>query len=175
MAGFVAGHLMDGVVDGVQTQLFGLLGQLGLAGGSAVLCVNAHGQILLGGVGDHFAQQLSELGGVLCLLIGGLFPVQADFGIALPVSHTGHGQIHTHFGALALKVGAQAFLDLLGNIGSDANYVFGSPGAGVFHLLELFTGDLALGADETGGDRISFQNITTDGTYEFCHNSILHI
>ena len=39
MASLVAGHLMHGVVDGVQPQLLGLLGQLELAGGGAVLSV----------------------------------------------------------------------------------------------------------------------------------------
>ena len=34
---------------------------------------------------------LGELGSVLRLFVGGLFPVQADLGIALPVGHTGHG------------------------------------------------------------------------------------
>ena len=37
VAGFVARHLMHGVVDGVQVQLLGLLGQLKLAGSSTVL------------------------------------------------------------------------------------------------------------------------------------------
>ena len=36
VTGFVAGHLMHGVVDGVQVQLLGLLGQLELAAGRAV-------------------------------------------------------------------------------------------------------------------------------------------
>ncbi len=35
--GFVAGHFMDRVVDGVQVQGLGALGQVGLAGGGAVL------------------------------------------------------------------------------------------------------------------------------------------
>ncbi len=37
VTGFVAGHLMHGVVDGVQTQFLRLLGQSSLAGGGAVL------------------------------------------------------------------------------------------------------------------------------------------
>ena len=78
VAGLVAGHLVDGVVDSIQVQLLGLLGQLELTGGGAVLGVDAHLQVLLGGVGDHLAQQLGELGGVLGLLIGGLLPVQAE-------------------------------------------------------------------------------------------------
>ena len=45
VAGLVAGHLVHGVVNGIQAQLLGLLGQLGLAGGRAVLGVHAHAQV----------------------------------------------------------------------------------------------------------------------------------
>lgn len=37
VAGLVAGHLVDGIMDGVQVLLLGHLGQGDLAGGSAVL------------------------------------------------------------------------------------------------------------------------------------------
>ena len=36
VAGFVAGHFMHGVMDGVQVQFLSLLGQVELAGGGAV-------------------------------------------------------------------------------------------------------------------------------------------
>ena len=75
MPGFVTSHLMDGVVDGVQVVLLSQLGQLELAQGGAVLSVYAHLQVLLGGVGDDFAQELGKLGGVLGLLQAGLLPV----------------------------------------------------------------------------------------------------
>lgn len=65
---FVAGHLVHGVVDGVQVVLLGQLGQLELAQGGAVLSLDPHLQVLLGGVGHHVAQQLRELGGVLGLV-----------------------------------------------------------------------------------------------------------
>ena len=84
VTGLVASHLVDGVVDGVQIQSLGLLGQLELAGGSTVLGLDAHLQVLLGGVGHDLAQQLGELGSVLSLFIGGLLPVQTDLGIAQP-------------------------------------------------------------------------------------------
>ncbi len=83
MSGLVAGHLVYGVVDGVQTQLLGALCQIGLAGGGAVLGLYAHLKVLLGGVGDDLAQQLGELGGVLSLFPRGLLPVQADLGMML--------------------------------------------------------------------------------------------
>ena len=40
VTGLVAGHLVDGIVDGVQVVLLGQLGQLELTGGSAVLGVH---------------------------------------------------------------------------------------------------------------------------------------
>jgi hypothetical protein len=45
VAGLVASHLVDGVVDGVQVQLLGLLGQVKLAGGGAVLGIDAQLQV----------------------------------------------------------------------------------------------------------------------------------
>ena len=48
VSGLVAGHFMDGVVDGVQTVLLGASGQIELALGCAELAVNAPCQILLG-------------------------------------------------------------------------------------------------------------------------------
>ena len=76
MTGLVTGHLVDGVVDGVQVQLLGLLGQVELALGRAALGLHPHFQVLLGGVGEHLAQQLGELGGVLGLLQSGAAPVK---------------------------------------------------------------------------------------------------
>ena len=63
MASLVASHLVDGVVDGVEVQSLGALGEVELAGGGAVLGVDAHLEVLLGGVGHDFAQQFGKLGG----------------------------------------------------------------------------------------------------------------
>ena len=68
----IAGHLMHGVVDGIEAGGLGALGEVELAGGGAVLGLNAHLEVLLGGVGDDLAEELGELGGVLGLLPGGL-------------------------------------------------------------------------------------------------------
>ena len=61
MSGLVAGHFMHSVVDGVEVQLLGELGQLGLACGGAVFGFDAHLEVLLGGVGQDLTQQLGEL------------------------------------------------------------------------------------------------------------------
>ena len=147
MTGLVAGHFMNGIMDGIEPQLLGLFGQLELAGGSAVLGVHPHLQVLLGAVGQHLAQQLGELGGVLGLLIGGLLPVQADLRIALTVSDPSHAEIHTHLAALAVEVGHQLIENILlvlfgdigvvlHGIGIDAKLVLGSQLDLALHLVE---------------------------------------
>ena len=108
VAGFIAGHLVHGVVDRVEIVLLGELCQLRLAGGRAVLGLNAHFEILLRGVGHHIAEKLGKLRGVLRFLKAGLFPVQADFGIAFAVRDARHGKIHADLGALANEVRVQS-------------------------------------------------------------------
>ena len=49
VTGLVTGHLMDGVVDGVQAVLLGAGGQVELALGGTELAVNTPCQIVLGG------------------------------------------------------------------------------------------------------------------------------
>ena len=60
------------------------------------------------------------------------------------MSDAGHGQVHTDFGALALEVGAEIGLDILGDIGSDADHVLGGPGHVTGLLDELLGGSAAL-------------------------------
>ena len=105
---------MHSVMDGVEVQLLCQLGELGLAGGCAVLGFDAHLEVLLGGVGHDFAQQFGELGGVISLFVGWLFPVQTDLGVAFAMCDACHCQIHADFGALAHEVGAEAFHVLFG-------------------------------------------------------------
>ena len=59
VARFVASHLVDAVVKSVQTHLFALLSESGLACACAVLSRNASLEVLLGGCGDYFAQHLT--------------------------------------------------------------------------------------------------------------------
>ena len=93
MTGFVAGHLMDGIVDGVEAVLLRAQGEVELAARGAELAVDAPLEVVLRGrlhVGLKVgAEELGELRGVLRLFVGRLLPVQADLGIALAaVSYT---------------------------------------------------------------------------------------
>ena len=171
VTGLIAGHLVDGVMDGVQVELLGELGQVGLAGGGAVLGLNTHLEVLLGGVGDDLAEELGELGGVLGLLPGGLLPVEAYLGIALAVGDAGHGQVHADLGALAVEIHAQALEDLLGSALGDADNVLSGPSHLAFLLLELGSGGLALGAELGRG--VALVNITTYAADPLCHDFFL--
>lgn len=179
VAGLVAGHLVHGVVDGIEASGLGALGKIGLAGGGAVLGLNAHLEVLLGGVGHDLAQELSKLGGVLGLLVSSLLPVQADLGIALAMSDASHGQVHTDLRALALEVGAQVGNDVLGDtlhLG-DAHDVLGSPlELPLLLLQETRTGNAALGALEVLGQLVAVElfHITANGANKL-HDSILSI
>ena len=114
MAGVVASHLMNSVVDSVEVESLGALSQIELPAARAVLSVNTHLKVLLGGVGYDLAEQLSKLCSVLSLLVSSLLPVQTDFRVAFAVSDAGHCQIHTDLGALALEMLAQISHDVLG-------------------------------------------------------------
>ena len=65
MASFVFAHFMNRIMDGIVAQLFSQGSDFFLASASALyfLC-SSHFQVLLGAVGNDFAQQFSELGSV---------------------------------------------------------------------------------------------------------------
>jgi hypothetical protein len=107
---------------------------------------------------------------VLSLFVSGLLPVQADLGIALTMSHTSHSQIHADLGALALEVCTEISLDILGNVGSDTDYMLSSISGTLFDLGELLSADTAEGALEISGKGVALINITANRTYELCHN-----
>lgn len=73
-----------------------------------------------------------------------LFPVQNDFGIALAVSNTRHGQIHANLGALALEVLVQILNDFRDGVYlGDSDYVLGVPSLFFVYQLQLVLGRTA--------------------------------
>ena len=72
MSSFVTSHLVDCVVDSVETLCLCELCKLGLAEGSTVLSFNSHLKVLLRRVGHDLTEKLGELCGVLGLFVGRL-------------------------------------------------------------------------------------------------------
>ena len=161
-------------MDGIQVECLRALRKIGLAGGCAVLGIDTHLQVLLGGVGQDFAQQLCELGGVIRFLQSSSVIVITDFRIAFTESLTAHSQIHTDFRALALKVGAQISDDILRSSLRDADNMLGSPDQLTGLCVELFLRSLADGALVISGKLfplcaflLLIIDITADTTYIF--------
>ena len=76
----VLGHLMDGIVDGIQVQGLCLLGQVHLAGAGTALGLGTHHQVLLGAVGHDLAQQLGKAGCMVSFLISVALVSLGDLG-----------------------------------------------------------------------------------------------
>ena len=183
---FIPRHFMNCVMDGIEVVFLGALGKVELAGGGAELALHAPGQVGLG-AGLHvrlevFAEELCELRSVLRLFIGGLLPVQADFGIALAVGNAGHAEIHTDLAALAGKVGLELIenvllilvadvLVVLDGLGIDAVLVLGGQRHLAGDLLELVRRGMADRA--FGGRLLALIDITADGADELFHGSYI--
>ena len=159
---------MNGVVNSVEVERLRALCQIRLTCGSAVFRFYTHFKVLLGGVGNDFAQQFGKLGSVLGFFPSRLFPIQTDFGIAFTMGNPRHSQVHTHFRALSVEVGPEVFHYIFGSALRNAYNVFGSPAHSFFLFNELFLGSLALGA--LCGSFVTFINIAAYAAYKFCHN-----
>ena len=112
--GFIPCHFMHGVMNSVQVQGLGALGQVGLAGGGAVFGFHAHFQVHFGAVGEHFAQELRELGGVFGLFKRGGLPVFA--------AREGYPEIAEYWKTAAWEDAEHAakFAELLGEVLTDS-------------------------------------------------------
>ena len=108
MAGLILCHLVHGVVDGIVAEFLRALCDRELACAGARFGRDAEFEVLLGRIGDDFAEELCKLACVLCFLEGIALVCLCDLGIALALGNARHGKIHTDLGALALEVGTEA-------------------------------------------------------------------
>ena len=79
MSSLVSCHLVNGIMDRIKTSGLCSLSEICLTSSSAVLSLNSHLKVLLGGIGDDFAQKLCEFSSVLRFFVSGFFPVQVRF------------------------------------------------------------------------------------------------
>ena len=112
VTGLVLGHLVNSVVDGVETGGLGVLGDTELILAGTSLSSGTLLQVRLR-IPDTLTQQFSETTGVVSLLESIALEGLGNLGIALTVSLTGHGQIHTDLAALTIEVVTQVLNHLL--------------------------------------------------------------
>ena len=160
MTGLIASDFMDDVVDSVKIESLGLLCEICTALGCTILCISAHFQILLGGIGEHFAKQFSKMCSMLCFFHSCLLIESTDLRISFTDGLTAHGKIHADFRAFTVEHFTQAVLDFFGSVGSNTDYMLASPNFFGFLLDELGGRSLADGA--AFRSLFSFVNITAD-------------
>ena len=162
MAGFILGHFVDGVVDGVVAELLGAGGDGELAFAGAGFGFVALLEVRLG-VPDDLAEEFGDAGGVVGLLEGVALERVGDLGVALALRLAAHREVHAHFGAFAGEVVLETGPDLrIAALGDAEDVLVGPLGLiGLFlYLHELFGLRMAYGA--LGGRILAFMDITAD-------------
>ena len=108
MKSVVLGHLVYGIVHGVQVLLLGQTRQTHLVLAGAALGIHTFEQVGLG-VPNDVADQFGKLRSVLGLLPGIALESLGDFGVALTIRLTSHRQVLSHLGTFAHEVVVQTF------------------------------------------------------------------
>ena len=166
MAGFVACHFVNGIVDSVEVEFLGAFGDTVLVFASTTFSVHALLEVGLG-VPNAVAEEFSKLSSVLCLFPSVTLESLSHFGITFAVSLTAHGQIHTYFCAFAHEVVVEVLNHFIvatfGNAESVLCYEVEATLFGQF--LKLAGGNFAHGALLRGFG--TFVDITTDGADKF--------
>ena len=147
VASFVLSHFVNGVVDGVEVELFGAFSDAHLVG----VCTGFSGHTFFEvgfGVPHAVAEEFSEFGSVFGFFEGVAFESFSHFGIAFAVGLTAHGEVHANFGAFATEVSVEVGDHLFVATFGYADFVFGNElelGSGV-HFFEFISANAAHGA-----------------------------
>ena len=90
-------------MDGIEVQLFGTLCDINTHRRRAVLTLDTHRKILLGGGTDDLTQKLRKMRRMLRLFKRRQTEELTDLRIAFTDRRTAHRKIHTDLGALTVK------------------------------------------------------------------------
>lgn len=170
MASFISADFMNSVMDGVEVQSFCALCDVNAAFSGTEFSVNAGAKVLFGRSGENFAEQFCKLGSVISLFESSGSIVLADFRIALTDCLTGHSKVHTDLRALTVKASTKIFFDVFRSVSSYAENMLSSPGSLISLLDKLAGRCFADRANEIGGKRLAFIDVTANAAYEFFHN-----
>ena len=163
VTGLIFGHFVDGVMDGIVTEFFGAFGEVKFTGAGTAFGFSTHLQIFLGAGGEDFAEEFGKFGGVFGFFKGVAFVGFGDFGVAFAFSLTAHGEVHTDFAALTLKVGFETGDDFGIDAFGGGDDVFASVALGAGDRFEFSSRSFALGA--VGRSFITFVDLTANGAY----------
>ena len=157
---------MNGVVDGVEVEFFGAACDAHLVFVGTGLGLHALEKVGLG-VPNTFAEEFGKFGGVFSFLESVALESLGDFGIALAVGLTGHGEIHSHFAALAVEMGGKVSNHLVVGAFGHANFMFGNESeCSLFvEFFERALGSLADGA--LFRCFVAFVNVAAHGADKF--------
>lgn len=137
-------HLMNGVMNCIEVLLLSTCSEILLACACASLSLNTHLEVLLCGVCNDFAQELSKLGSMLCLFMSSLLIVKTNFRITLTESNSCHSQVHTYLRALTCEVRLQVLDDLRIYALCDADNMLICKSGILIHLIKLRSRSSAL-------------------------------
>ena len=103
MAGFVLGHLMDCIVDGIIAQLLGAHGDGKLAFAGSGLGLIALLEVGLG-IPYDLAEEFGDAGSVVRFLESIAPEGIGHFRVSFPLGLAAHGQVHAHLRAFAREM-----------------------------------------------------------------------
>ena len=173
MASLVLSHLVNRIMDSIETELLCERCELFLASASAVLCIDTHREVLLRAVRQDLAEELSEFGSVLSLLKSVALVSLCDFRITFTVSLAAHSEVHADFRALAREVLAETLDDARINVLGNADMML----IGKRQILALLDelGCRSMADRALSRSCFAFVNITSNRANKLFHNVSLLI
>ena len=140
MTGFILGHFVNGIVNGVEIELLSPLGDGKLTFACACLSSCTQFKILFCGGRYNFAEKFSKFCCMFCLFIGITLESFCNFGISFALCNPCHCKVHAYFGAFTGEVSMKA----VHNFFIIANAVAYNMLASKLGLIGSFNGDKGL-------------------------------
>ena len=170
VASFVACHFMNGVVDGIEVEFLGALGDAGFVFAGTGFSVHALFEVGLG-VPNAVAEEFGKLGSVFSLFPSITLESFGYFGIAFAVGLAAHGEVHTHFGAFAVEMSVEILYHFFVAAFGYADFVLSHERETAFFRKFFELGSRNATHRAFFGSVFAFVNVTTNGANEFLfHN-----
>jgi len=166
----VLSHLVNGVVDSVEIELFSTLSDAELVLSSTSL--SQHSLLYVGlRVPNNPAKEFSELSAMVSLLKRIATESLCDLGIALAIGLTAHCQIHTYLGSLTHEVSVEVSTHLLVGVLSYTDNVLANESNTCCFVYNFPSKTCLLALGANSGSFSTFMNVATNRANKFLsHN-----